>query len=248
MSDKRERPCQAKNPNTCRVHGPGLLVPVVLERIMDNYFGANAKNKPSGQEFMKQYMGDYDPELAEQFVAEIFDEIQNTSPEKTNHYSILRAVQKNHEYKEVSPYNSVGFLQTALETVEQERNLNTPLPDDGTNELLIPMNSKEGYKYLIANVVASHGSPVSKGNNTYGWHDSKASSHVSSCGIGYVTDAQEETWSEWAGTFAEHDNYVQGITGMAACNCGRWRGTLRWEGSPSEAIRLAFSRLGDLEK
>lgn len=78
-------------------------------------------------------------------------------------------------------------------------------------------NWKEGFKRALLDVLARDGTPVREtGDTYYGWiHNDWRRVRVDVASIGLDYDAssyEEETWSEFQGTFYEGDDRVHGIS------------------------------------
>lgn len=116
---------------------------------------------------------------------------------------------------------------------------------------------KAEYEALVTKAVIRHGNLVDKSASLYGWMDQRddyesgslwggGPRHIVSCGVASTGKVVEDaTWYEFAGTFAEGDNYKHGMeVHGVTCNCGRLTDRVyRWDANPGEAIRTVLEAL-----
>jgi hypothetical protein len=74
-------------------------------------------------------------------------------------------------------------------------------------------------------------------DNYYGsWEKRGVAEHIKSCGIAFMGTPQEDTWHQFAGTFADDDR-SHGMSAEVECNCGTATGKLRIEGEFTDITR-----------
>ncbi len=245
MPESKTTKCRAKNQATCPYHGSKLVFQEIIKDINDQ-----AKQSRLGNIYI---LSTEQAEEAFPVIEPIIDEaitLANNAVKTGTEGQYVLEIKLVNQIRDL-PYDarvalkegtSVIWSKEIARVVYQNANKNLKLPPDSTNELLLKPKGEDGYKYLLAKMLQENGSPVSKNGSRYGWHDVDATKHIWSCGgIDYISGADEDTWYEFAGSFAEGDDTIHGLSAKAICKCGAWRGTVRWEGNVSEAIRLAFT-------
>lgn len=235
--------CKAKNPTICRYHGAKVIAPQIVDKFIQRYH-------PQGltEEGKRRYIEETE-ELEiyiEPLLEAVATELEKNKRTK-NYYKLdpnaLAAAFFNRQAvppRLLSYYNVDVF---ATREILKEANKSLPMPPEEKNELDPQLlSTNKGHKFLLAKALQEQGRPVAQvGSTYYGWSDEESQAHIRECGgISYVSNTEEDTWAEFAGTFADSDNYNHGLVGDGICKCGGWRGQLRYEGSVSEAIELAF--------
>jgi hypothetical protein len=101
------------------------------------------------------------------------------------------------------------------------------------------------YDKAMMAVTLKHGHVVVLTGGYYGWQDYDAARHLDGCTIVAPPKAavEEDTWSEFEGTFFEGDSRHHGIivTGVT-CVCGEigTGRTVRWEADMQEVAEAVF--------
>lgn len=110
------------------------------------------------------------------------------------------------------------------------------------------------YEEILTAAIIKHGTLVDQDHSIYHWiasddHDGDRWSgprHSTSCGIAATGRVEEDaTWYEFAGTFAEQDDYKHGMeVHGVSCNCGKIKDrTFRWDAPVGKAIRIVMIEL-----
>lgn len=109
------------------------------------------------------------------------------------------------------------------------------------------------YEKILTAAIIKHGSIVRQDASLYGWISDEEYSlpfrgprHSVECGIASTGLVEEHaTWYEFAGTFAEQDNYKHGMeVHGVTCNCGKITDRVfRWDAPVGEAIRTVMMGL-----
>jgi len=99
------------------------------------------------------------------------------------------------------------------------------------------------YHEILARLIAEHGYPVRPPGEWSFYSQHEYDGHTRSCGVVSYGKPQEDTWSEFQGTFAD-DHTVHGATVTVTCNCGRYVDrTVRWNVRATEMAELIFTAL-----
>jgi len=92
------------------------------------------------------------------------------------------------------------------------------------------------YRIKLAKTIAREGRPLDSKPSVYGWVDDRMAAHLNNCKITELTKIYEDEWVEFAGTFTD-DNECRGFNADARCECGKFDGQLRMEGTLGEFIQ-----------
>lgn len=119
-------------------------------------------------------------------------------------------------------------LHVDLEAIKaRSDNLLTSVPtDDGW---------RSRFDRALAQLLAQEGKPVSLDSSFYGWEDHSKNPHEWGHMVG-VFDIQEDSWAEFAGTFASTHDHFTGITADVVYSSGYSR-KARMEGTLGEIMR-----------
>jgi len=103
------------------------------------------------------------------------------------------------------------------------------------------MNTESEYTALLTKFIIKFGTLVMTGSQAYGWiaeDYSEGIKHIRQCGFDVDKLEEEYDWSEFAGTFADHDDHKTGMQMTVTCTCGAYaKRAIRWDGRVAEAIR-----------
>lgn len=103
------------------------------------------------------------------------------------------------------------------------------------------------FREILAKTIIEHGSVISTDANFYGWGDYEATMHLRdgdwhgqaapACPVAQHLQPSEDEWSEFEGTFVEHNVPRHGMQMTFTCKCGLLKDrTLRYEGNVAEMI------------
>lgn len=90
------------------------------------------------------------------------------------------------------------------------------------------------YNHELAKMVAKEGSLVSEGDTYYGWHDFSRNGRQAKVAV--VLNVKEDRWTEFAGTFADHDDEGTGFSADVILEDGSVR-KMRYEASVDTVLR-----------
>jgi hypothetical protein len=102
---------------------------------------------------------------------------------------------------------------------------------------------EDEYRKIMIDLVLQHGTLVDPFANLFGWVDADYD-HVRDCPTTALA-VEEDSWSEFAGTFAPDDNLIHGITAVGVtCVCGRLTNRrVRWAGRMQDIARAMFNEM-----
>lgn len=100
---------------------------------------------------------------------------------------------------------------------------------------------EERYQRALRRLLIKNGTLVTTRGQGFGWiaeDYEEGMKHIRSCGYDVSRLEEDASWTEFAGTFAEHDTYKYGMEMIVTCTCGEYKDRMiRWDGRVAEAIR-----------
>lgn len=98
---------------------------------------------------------------------------------------------------------------------------------------------EERYQRALKRLLIKKGSLVITSGTAFGWVDyGDGMAHIRSCGFDVSRIEEDASWTEFAGTFADHDDWHHGMEMVVTCTCGKYTDRMvRWDGRVAEAIR-----------
>lgn len=229
--------CRAKDPATCPHHG----VNFITARIYNSFEVQGNKNTPQYRRDVKDY----------QHMIGMMNDLMNNSAfvnscENEVDAKDLVVTLEGLASSKQEKYDMSYMWHLATIRIAEEflywRNPNRSVPP-AVNYLdesqIMPELWETGYHNALAKFMVSHGHPVVKHDSMYNWEDYDMDVHVKKCGMVAINNIKETSWYEWGGTFAsdDYDGTRYGIECYGQCNCGRFKGQLRYEGQMGEVIR-----------